>query len=127
MKTIVSLLLVLCCYTLKAQVTATQIKNGLSGKEWKIVKYETFGVEEEPKAEQLNDKLILNKDMTFFIVENGKEYLGTWTSTDGKINCKSKTGEWSRMYKIIALTEKTATVEYQGPDLTRTLYRLETK
>lgn len=128
MKTIVSLLLVLCCSTLKAQITAAQIKNDLAGKEWKIVKYETFGVEEEPKAEQLNDKLLLNKDMSFFVVENGKEYLGSWTSTaEGKINCKSKTGEWSRIYKVLSITEKTATIEYQGPDLTRTLYRLETK
>ncbi|MDB5257381.1 MAG: hypothetical protein JWM14_2076 [Chitinophagaceae bacterium] len=128
MKTIVSLLLVLCCYTLKAQITTGQIKNDLAGKEWKIVKYETFGVEEEPKVEQLNDKLVLNKDMTFFIIENGKEYLGNWTSTlEGKINCKSKTGEWSRTYKVITIAEKTATIEYQDADLTRTLYRLEVK
>jgi hypothetical protein len=128
MKTIVSLLLVLCCYTLKAQITTAQIKTDLAGKEWKIVKYETFGVEEEPRAEQLNDKLLLNKDMTFFIIENGKEYLGNWTvSSDGKVTCKSKMGEWSRMYKVISIAGKTATIEYQGPDLTRTLYRLETK
>jgi hypothetical protein len=128
MKTIVSLLLVLCCYTLKAQITTAQIKNDLAGKEWKIVKYETFGVEEEPKAEQLNDKLVLNKDMTFFIVENNKEYLGSWAiQPDGKVSCKSKMGEWSRIYKVIAVAEKTATIEYQSPDLTRTLYRLEVK
>jgi hypothetical protein len=128
MKTIVSLLLVLCCYTLKAQSSATQIKNDLAGKEWKIVKYETFGVEEEPKAEQLNDKLVLNKDMTFFIIENSKEYLGNWSvQPDGKVSCKSKMGEWSRSYKVIAVAEKTATIEYQSPDLTRTLYRLESK
>ncbi len=128
MKTIVSLLLVLCCYTLKAQITTAQIKNDLAGKEWKIFKYETFGLEEEPKTEQLKDKLLLNKDMTFFIVESGKEYLGNWTANgEGKITCKSKMGEWSKMYKVISITEKTATIEYQGPDLTRTLYRLETK
>jgi hypothetical protein len=113
---------------LNAQVTTAQIKNDLSGKEWKIVKYETFGVEEEPKEEQLKDKLLLNKDMTFFIVENGKEYLGNWSSTpDGRITCKAKTGEWSRIYKVITVSEKTATMEYQSPDLTRTLYRLEAK
>lgn len=128
MKTIVSLLLVLCCYTLKAQITTTQIKNDLAGKEWKIIKYETFGVEEDPKAEQLNDKISLNKDLTFFIIENGKEYLGNWAvQPDGKVACKSKTGEWSRAYKVISIADKTATIEYQGPDLTRTLYRLETK
>ncbi len=128
MKTIVFLLLSLSCYTLKAQVTATQIKNDLAGKEWKIVKYETFGVEEEPKAEQLNDKVVLNKDMSFFIVENGKEYLGKWViQPDGKVGCKSKMGEWSRSYKVIAVAEKNATIEYQSPDLTRTLYRLESK
>ncbi|MDF2454273.1 MAG: hypothetical protein K0R51_266 [Cytophagaceae bacterium] len=127
MKTIVSLLLVFCCYTLKAQITTAQIKNDLAGKEWKIVKYETFGVEEEPKPEQLNDKFILNKDMTFFIVENSKEYLGTWTAAAGKVSCTSKTGEWSRTYKVITLAEKTAAIEYQDQDLTRTLYRLETK
>ncbi len=127
MKTIVSLLLVLCCYTLKAQITTAQIKNDLAGKEWKIVKYETFGVEEEPKPEQLNDKIMLNKDLTFFIIENNKEHLGSWTTASGKVICKSKTGEWSRTYKVITFTEKTATIEYQDADLTRTLYRLETK
>ena len=128
MKTILSLLLVLCCYTLKAQITTAQIKTDLAGKEWKIVKYETFGVEEEPKAEQLNDKIILNKDLSFFIVENNKEHLGTWTAqAEGKVLCKSKTGEWSRTYKVITIAEKTATIEYQDADLTRTLYRLEAK
>lgn len=128
MKTIVSLLLVLSSYTLEAQITTTQIKSDLAGKEWKIIKYETFGVEEEPKAEQLNDKLVLNKDMTFFIVENSKEYLGNWAlQPDGKVSCKSKTGEWSRTYKVISIADKIATIEYQGPDLTRTLYRLEMK
>lgn len=128
MKTIVCLLLVCCCYTLNAQVTATQIKNDLAGKEWTIVKYETFGVEEDPKDEQLKDKILLNKDQSFFIVENGKEYLGNWSlQPDGRIACKCKTGEWSRVYKVISIAEKTATIEYQGPDLTRTLYRLESK
>lgn len=65
--------------------------------------------------------------MTFFIVENSKEYLGTWTAAAGKVTCKSKTGEWSRSYKVMAITEKTATIEYQDQDLTRTFYRLEVK
>jgi len=128
MKTIVSLLLVLVSYTLQAQITSAQIKSDLAGKEWKIIKYETFGVEEDPKVEQVNDKIVLNKDLSFFIIENGKEYMGNWSITaDGKVTCKSKSGEWSRAYKVISIADKIATIEYQGPDLTRTLYRLETK
>ena len=121
-------LLVLSCFSVKAQITATQIKNELAGKEWKIVKYETFGVEEEPKPKQVNDKMTLSKDMTFFIIEDGKEYLGNWfIQSEAYINCKTKTGEWSRQYKVISIAEKTATIEYKDPDLTRILYRLELK
>ncbi|MDB5272927.1 MAG: hypothetical protein JWO58_1294 [Chitinophagaceae bacterium] len=128
MKTILFFLLALSCFSLKAQITSTQIKNELAGKEWKIAKYETFGVEAEPKPEQVNDKMTLNKDMTFFIVEDGKEYFGNWSiQSEAYINCKSKTGEWSRQYKVISIAEKNATIEYQDSDLTRILYRLELK
>ncbi|HSZ71791.1 MAG TPA: hypothetical protein VK750_03880 [Cytophagaceae bacterium] len=126
MKTLVYILLLFSCSALKAQITSTQIKNDLAGKEWRIVKYETFGVEAEPKAEQLNDKVLLNKDMTFFIIEGGKEYHGTWSVlSEANILCKSQTGEWTRAYKVISIVEKAASIEYQDADLNRTLYRLE--
>jgi hypothetical protein len=128
MKTHFTLLLALCCFSLKAQMTSTQVNNELAGKEWLIVKYETFGVEEEPKAEQVKDKVVFNKDKTFFIIENGKEYHGKWmVQSEINIVCKSQAGEWSRTYKVISIAEKTATIEYQDADLTRTLYRLELK
>ena len=62
--------------SLKAQITAELIKKELTGKEWEIVQYETFGTTEDPSPEQLNDKIILNADMTFLIMENGTTYQG---------------------------------------------------
>lgn len=128
MKTMLFTFLLFFTYSVKAQFSSSQIKKELGDIEWQIVKYETFGVEEDPKEEQVNDKILLNSNMAFFIVENGKEYHGNWNILgDTRIKCNSKSGEWSRTYKVISIADKNAALEYQDEDLTRTIYRLEQK
>ncbi len=113
----------------QAQITADQIKADLAGREWKIVNYEVFGVTDAPKAEQINDKIVLNSDMSFVVVENGKEYKGKWTIMNPVvyISCKSSSGTWSKVYKVISIGEKESVIEYKDPDLIKTKYYLQLK
>ena len=113
--------------TVNAQITADSIKTKLAGKEWKITKYEVFGVLDAPKPEQLNDQISLKPDMTFTIVENGKEYKGKWTIMNPVVYISCKAATWSKVYKVISINEKTAVIEYKDPDLIKTKYYLELK
>lgn len=128
MRNILILLFLSFSLSLQAQITADQIKTGLAGKEWKVTKYEIFGVKEAPKPDQVNDKIVLNADMTFVIIENGKEYKGKWTIMKPVeyINCKS-TGTWNKTYKVISIGEKESVIQFKDPDLIKTNYYLETK
>ena len=111
--------------TVVANTAIDDLKKNLS-KEWKIQQYETFSVQEMPGPDQINDKIHLKEDMTFFIIENGKEYVGKWTiiSPANYISCKSSSGELNKMYKIISCTDKEAVLEYKDPDLIKTKYYL---
>jgi hypothetical protein len=114
------------CSSVYAQVSATQIKNELAGKEWKITKYETFGVVDQPTPAQLHDKIVLNTDMTFLIVENGIEYKGKWSILNPAeyIQCKAPAQSWDKTYKIISIGEKASVLEYKDPVLIKTKYYL---
>jgi hypothetical protein len=127
MKKILTPLFVLLSISLFAQISEDQIKTGLAGKEWKITKYEVFGVIDAPKAEQVKDKIVLKSDMSFIIVENGKEYKGKWSIMNPVmyINCKSSIGSWSKTYKVISVGPKESVIEYKDPDLIKTKYYLE--
>lgn len=114
-------------HILFAQITTEQIKKDWIGKEWKIIKYETFGIEEEPTEEQMNDKILLNSDMTFIIVEKGVEYKGKWRIQSPYAFCKSESSTWERTYKIMSIEATSSTIEYKDPDLTKTLYYLVTE
>jgi hypothetical protein len=129
MRSLLILLFICFSISLKAQITADQIKTGLAGKEWKITTYEIFGVKETPKPEQVNDKIVLNADMTFVIVENGKEYKGKWSILKPVeyINCKSTTGDWVKMYKVISIGEKESMIQFKDADLVKTNYYLVLK
>jgi hypothetical protein len=129
MKKILMIIFALFSLSAKAQITAEEIKTGLAGKEWKIVKYEVFGVADAPKPEQLNDKIFLKTDMSFVIVENGKEYKGKWNVMNPSVYilCKATTGAWTKTYKIISIGEKESVLEYKDPDLIKTKYYLELK
>lgn len=129
MKYTLSILFVFLCFTVNAQITADQIKGELAGKEWKIVSYEVFGVNDAPKPEQVNDKIFLKADMSFVIVENGKEYKGKWTIMNpaSYISCKAATGSWTKVYKVLSIGEKQSVIEYKDPDLIKTKYYLELK
>lgn len=125
MKTLNAFFLCLLCQgALQAQISQEKIQQELAGKDWKIIRYETFGVEEEPRDEQKNDLFRINSNMTFKVVENGTEYTGSWTLNECYITCKSKNGSWQKTYKVISIEPKTASLEYKDPDLTRTLYRM---
>lgn len=129
MKYFLSTLFIFLCFAVNAQVTADQIKEELAGKEWKIVSYEVFGVNDAPKPEQVNDKILLKADMSFVIVENGKEYKGKWTimNPSNYISCKAATGGWTKVYKVLSTGEKEASIEYKDPDLIKTKYYLEVR
>ena len=111
------------------QITADEIKKGLAGKDWKIIKYELFGVDTAPSAEQASDFISLKADMTFVVKENGKEYKGKWSILKPVvyITCKAATGGWSKTYKVISIGEKVSIIEYKDPDLIKTKYHLEVK
>jgi hypothetical protein len=113
--------------TVKAQITADSIKTKLAGKEWKISKYEVFGVMDAPKPEQVNDLISLKPDMTFTIIENGKEYKGKWTIMNPVVYISCKAATWNKVYKVISINEKTAVIEYKDTDLIKTKYYLEVK
>ncbi len=121
-----SIMLTFCmAHSLYAQATAEQIKKEWVGKEWKIIQYETFGMAEDPSVEQAHDKLFLKPDMTFVIVENGKEYQGKWSVQANYIFCKTDSPiKWSKNYKIMSIEAHISTIEYKDPDLTKTLYYL---
>jgi len=127
MKYIAFILLSFLTHIISAQITADQIKADLTNKVWKITKYETFGVSEDPKEAQVNDKILLNSDMTFLIVENGKEYKGKWSILNPPtyITCKSIDGNWSITYKIISIGEKASIIQFKDPDLVKTDFHLE--
>ncbi|HWZ22283.1 MAG TPA: hypothetical protein VNW06_06485 [Cytophagaceae bacterium] len=129
MKNILTLLFLFVTVSLHAQITADQIKTGLTGKEWKISKYEVFGVAEAAKPEQSNDKILLNADMTFTIVDNGKTYKGKWSILNPVeyISCKATTGSWTKMYKVISIGEKASVIQFKDADLIKTNYYLEVK
>jgi hypothetical protein len=131
MKKIFLLLTVLissfCHQIASAQISADRIKLELTNKEWKIVQYEVFEIPEEPTAEQINDKIILNTDMTFVIVENGISYKGKWSTQSPHIFCKTEDKTWAKTYKVMAIEGNKATIEYKDPDLIKTLYYLETE
>ncbi len=134
MKNLAFLFFIFTSFTLRAQIsgdqiTADEIKKGLTGKEWKIIKYELFGVDSAPLPEQVNDIISLKNDMTFVVVENGKEYKGKWTILNPVvyINCKESSGLWSKTYKVISIGEKESIIEYKDPDLIKTKYHLEVK
>jgi hypothetical protein len=110
-----------------AQISADRIKLELANKEWKIVQYEVFEIPEEPSPEQINDKITLNTDMTFVIIENGISYKGKWTVQSPQIICKTEDKTWAKTYKVMAIDSKKATIEYKDPDLIKTLYYLETE
>ncbi len=124
------LFLTVCAFNGKAQINADSIKNNLAGKEWKITQYETFSVVDAPKPEQVNDQLFFKADdMTFRIIENGKEYKGKWTIMNPAvyISCKSSSGNWAKVYKVISIDTRQAVIEYKDPDLIKTKYYLEQK
>jgi hypothetical protein len=129
MKRYIILLFAFISFSASAQITADQIKTGLAGKEWKITKYEVFGVADAPKPEQVNDVINLKSDMTFVIVENGIEYKGKWTIMNPVvyISCKSAAGNWAKIYKVLSIGEKESAIEYKDPDLIKTKYYLEAK
>jgi len=129
MKKLFTVFFLFIAFSSKAQITAEQIKTGLAGKEWKITKYEVFGVAEALKPEQANDKIVLNADMTFTIVENGKEYKGKWSIMKPVeyISCKSSTGTWNKTYKVISIGEKESVIQFKDPDLIKTNYFLVVK
>jgi hypothetical protein len=129
MKYILIILFLFITISLQAQITADQIKTGLAGKEWKVIKYEVFGVTEALKPEQVNDKIILNADLTFTIIENGKTFKGKWSIQKPieYILCKSTTGAWSKIYKVISIGEKESVIQFKDPDLIKTNYYLEVK
>ena len=110
--------------SLKAQITAELIKKELTGKEWEIVQYETFGMAEDPSPKQLNDKIILNADMTFLIMENGTTYQGKWSVQSPYIFCKLEETNWTRTYKAMSIENQKSIIEYKDSDLTKTLYYL---
>jgi hypothetical protein len=129
MKKLWIIIFALFSLSVQAQITAEEIKTNLAGKEWKITKYEVFGVADAPKPEQINDKIFLKTDMSFVIMENGKEYKGKWNVMNPSVYilCKSATGSWSKTYKIISIGEKESVLEYKDPDLIKTKYYLEVK
>lgn len=129
MKNILTLLFLFVTVSIQAQITADQIRTGLTGKEWKVAKYEVFGVAEALKPEQVNDKIVLNADMSFTILENGKQYKGKWSIQKPVeyILCKSTTGPWSKMYKVISIGETQSVIQFKDPDLIKTNYFLEIK
>jgi hypothetical protein len=117
----------LCYQIANAQISAERIKLELANKEWKIVQYEVFEIPEEPSPEQINDKITLNADMTFVIIENGMSYKGKWTVQSPQIICKTEDKTWAKTYKVMAIDSNKATIEYKDPDLIKTLYYLETE
>ena len=127
MKKYLLLLFALYSLSVNAQITADQIKTGLAGKEWKITKYEVFGVADLPKPEQMKDVIYLKSDMTFLIIENGVEYKGKWTIMNPVvyISCKSSSGAWNKVYKVLSIGDKESAIEYKDPDLIKTKYYLE--
>lgn len=130
MKKIVLFFFMLSGYLANAQqYTAEQIKTSLTNKNWSIVSYEMFGVAEEPKPDQVNDKILLNTDMTFVIIEKGKEYKGKWSIMNPSvyITCKATNTNWSKTYKIISIGETESIIQYKDPDLIKTDYRLVVK
>ncbi|MBX9851971.1 MAG: hypothetical protein K2X86_09455 [Cytophagaceae bacterium] len=122
--------LVLSCFIFFTSISAyTQSADSLKqklSKEWKLKKYEQFGLIDDPIEEQKNDKIILKNDLTCTIVENGKTYTGAWSidKTNVYVMCKLNNGAVKRQYKIISVKEKEAIFEYQSPDLIRTKYHL---
>ncbi len=129
MKKLLMIILVLSGYIAQAQYTAEQIKTTLTGKNWSIVKYEMFGVSEEPKPEQVSDKIVLNTDMSFVVIENGKEYKGKWSIMNPSVYiiCKATNTSWSKTYKIITIGETESVIQYKDPDLIKTNYYLVAK
>jgi len=127
MKHVLLILFSFFTLTAQAQITADSIKTKLAGHEWKIVSYETFSVTDAPKPEQVNDKIFLKSDMSFVIVENGKEYKGKWSimSPAVYISCKATTGGWNKVYKVISIGSIQSVIEYKDPDLIKTRYNLE--
>ncbi len=126
------LLLILSLFgalSLQAQLTTDNINAGLTGKEWLITEYELFGVSEAPNPTQLNDRITFNSDMTFLIIENGKEYKGKWNNAKPVeyILCKSTLGNWTKMYKVISIGENEAVIQFKDVDLIKTNYHLKTK
>ena len=127
MKKLFVIIFLLSGYFANAQFTAEQIKATLPGKNWSIVKYEMFGVADEPKPEQVNDKIVLNADMSFVIVEKGIEYKGKWSIMNPSVYINCKASNWTKMYKIISLGETESVIQFKDPDLIKTDYYLVAK
>lgn len=108
-----------------AQVSNEQIKKDWIGKTWKIVQYETFGIIEEPSQEQVQDKILIHPDMTFFILENGKALKGKCNLQNVYLTCTTEGNSWNKVYKITSLENQKSTLEYKDPDLIKTYYYLE--
>ena len=126
MKTLIFFIFIFSITTTAYTQSTDSLKQKLS-KEWKLKKYEQFGLIDDPIEEQKNDKIILKSDLTCTVVEGGKSYTGTWglDKTNVYIMCKLNNGTVKRQYKIISIQNKEAILEYQSPDLIRTKYHME--
>jgi hypothetical protein len=122
MKKVLFLIFIALGVTLSAQTDVKPLC-----KSWKIVKYELFGVSEEPGEERILDELTFGVDKTFTIIEKGKTYKGTYIFNSGYIVCTSLDKQFKRSYRIVEAKESTAVVEYKDPDLIKTKYYLELK
>jgi len=84
-------------------------------KTWKISKFERFGIEKDPTAEQKNDFIILKGDGTFKLMMNGIDKFGTYTKSGAWLNLKPEAGE-AMPFKIVSCDGKTLKADYRDGD-----------
>ena len=93
-------------------------------KPWRLSSVEEFGVENPPGDKQKDDGIVFTGDGNVSFTKDGKAKTGTWSLDKARTNINLVFVEPKEQlhFKLIKVDDKSLKIEYQNPNLIRTVY-----